>query len=285
MLSSTPVSVSVNLLSPHHFWFPRSFPACCRTFRRSGSRRWCWCTARQTVRDNKLWRSENTVSLVHQRWAQRSVQSSKVMRQMVFNQKIKGKVGYLKWMLGFPEENIRQWIMHVECVQVFPSGSDCLFFFTVRIRAESCWHVSFSLFAANIHFQHTAELVKNLVKVGANYSMQVCTARADCVHCVFWKRGRERLFSITHPTERIERLEPSVRIQPAVCVSCCRAVRFYFIDQENGKRHRQSQEGGPNVLLSNSWRNHRQFVGSPAGFSEQDEPSSTASFNRLDVII
>lgn len=27
---------------------------------------------------------------------------------------------------------------------------------------------------ANIHFQHTAELVKNLVKVGANYSMQVC---------------------------------------------------------------------------------------------------------------
>lgn len=29
-------------------------------------------------------------------------------------------------------------------------------------------------FTANIHFQHTAELVKNLVKVGANYSMQVC---------------------------------------------------------------------------------------------------------------
>uniref|UniRef100_A0A3B5AFQ4 Dipeptidyl peptidase like 10 n=1 Tax=Stegastes partitus TaxID=144197 RepID=A0A3B5AFQ4_9TELE len=30
-----------------------------------------------------------------------------------------------------------------------------------------------SLSAANIHFQHTAELVKNLVKVGANYSMQI----------------------------------------------------------------------------------------------------------------
>uniref|UniRef100_A0A673B638 Dipeptidyl peptidase like 10 n=1 Tax=Sphaeramia orbicularis TaxID=375764 RepID=A0A673B638_9TELE len=29
------------------------------------------------------------------------------------------------------------------------------------------------VFAANIHFQHTAELVKNLVKVGANYSMQI----------------------------------------------------------------------------------------------------------------
>ena len=32
----------------------------------------------------------------------------------------------------------------------------------------------FFFFTANIHFQHTAELVKNLVKVGANYSMQVC---------------------------------------------------------------------------------------------------------------
>uniref|UniRef100_A0A3B4GG66 Dipeptidyl peptidase like 10 n=1 Tax=Pundamilia nyererei TaxID=303518 RepID=A0A3B4GG66_9CICH len=29
------------------------------------------------------------------------------------------------------------------------------------------------LLPANIHFQHTAELVKNLVKVGANYSMQI----------------------------------------------------------------------------------------------------------------
>lgn len=32
-------------------------------------------------------------------------------------------------------------------------------------------------FPANVHFQHTAELVKNLVKVGANYSMQVCVWR------------------------------------------------------------------------------------------------------------
>uniref|UniRef100_A0A4W6EZW4 Dipeptidyl peptidase like 10 n=1 Tax=Lates calcarifer TaxID=8187 RepID=A0A4W6EZW4_LATCA len=29
------------------------------------------------------------------------------------------------------------------------------------------------IFETNIHFQHTAELVKNLVKVGANYSMQI----------------------------------------------------------------------------------------------------------------
>ncbi|ROL46394.1 Inactive dipeptidyl peptidase 10 [Anabarilius grahami] len=26
---------------------------------------------------------------------------------------------------------------------------------------------------ANIHFQHTAELIKNLVKVGANYTLQI----------------------------------------------------------------------------------------------------------------
>lgn len=36
----------------------------------------------------------------------------------------------------------------------------------------------FFFFAANIHFQHTAELVKNLVKVGANYSMQVTVGKA-----------------------------------------------------------------------------------------------------------
>lgn len=42
----------------------------------------------------------------------------------------------------------------------------------------------FSLFAANIHFQHTAELVKNLVKVGANYSMQVCIAGIPLRPCV-----------------------------------------------------------------------------------------------------
>uniref|UniRef100_A0A8C7QSL8 Dipeptidyl peptidase like 10 n=1 Tax=Oncorhynchus mykiss TaxID=8022 RepID=A0A8C7QSL8_ONCMY len=29
------------------------------------------------------------------------------------------------------------------------------------------------LLSANVHFQHTAELIKNLVKVGANYSMQI----------------------------------------------------------------------------------------------------------------
>lgn len=39
-----------------------------------------------------------------------------------------------------------------------------------RLNLLTCFT---SLFPANIHFQHTAELVKNLVKVGANYSMQV----------------------------------------------------------------------------------------------------------------
>lgn len=38
---------------------------------------------------------------MHQCWAQRRVQSSKVMRQMVFNQKIKGKVGYLNGYWDF----------------------------------------------------------------------------------------------------------------------------------------------------------------------------------------
>lgn len=27
--------------------------------------------------------------------------------------------------------------------------------------------------AANVHFQHSAELIKHLIKIGANYTMQV----------------------------------------------------------------------------------------------------------------
>lgn len=30
-----------------------------------------------------------------------------------------------------------------------------------------------SLAAANVHFQHSAELIKHLIKTGANYSLQV----------------------------------------------------------------------------------------------------------------
>uniref|UniRef100_A0A3Q2UP34 Dipeptidyl peptidase like 10 n=1 Tax=Fundulus heteroclitus TaxID=8078 RepID=A0A3Q2UP34_FUNHE len=49
------------------------------------------------------------------------------------------------------------------------------------LRDDSRYQVSFLLLVTvrrsegctNIHFQHTAELVKNLVKVGANYSMQI----------------------------------------------------------------------------------------------------------------
>ncbi|KAJ3592676.1 hypothetical protein NHX12_007803 [Muraenolepis orangiensis] len=42
--------------------------------------------------------------------------------------------------------------------------------------------------ATNVHFQHTAELIKNLVKVGANYSMQIYPdegyflSRQSCQH-------------------------------------------------------------------------------------------------------
>lgn len=101
LLPSMPVSISISQLSPHYFWFPCSFPVCCRTFKHLGSRHWCWCTAQQMVRENKLWQNENAVSVVHHRWAQRSMQFWKVMRQMVFNQKIKRKVGYLNWCRDF----------------------------------------------------------------------------------------------------------------------------------------------------------------------------------------
>uniref|UniRef100_A0A3Q3H019 Dipeptidyl peptidase like 10 n=1 Tax=Labrus bergylta TaxID=56723 RepID=A0A3Q3H019_9LABR len=40
-------------------------------------------------------------------------------------------------------------------------------------RYQVCVYFLPSLVCPNIHFQHTAELVKNLVKVGANYSMQI----------------------------------------------------------------------------------------------------------------
>lgn len=99
-----PVRTSFNLLSPHYFWFPRSFPVCCRTFKHLGSRHWCWCTAQQMVRENKLWQNENTVSAMDRCWSQRSMQSWKVMRQMSFNQKIKGKVGYLNGCWDFQQK-------------------------------------------------------------------------------------------------------------------------------------------------------------------------------------
>ena len=31
-------------------------------------------------------------------------------------------------------------------------------------------------FLANVHFQHSAELIQRLIKIGANYSMQVWSA-------------------------------------------------------------------------------------------------------------
>ena len=34
---------------------------------------------------------------------------------------------------------------------------------------------------ANVHFQHSAELIKHLIKIGANYTMQVNTA---VIHCM-----------------------------------------------------------------------------------------------------
>lgn len=84
-------------------------------------------------------------------------------------------------MLGFLWERI--WL-HARCVCwgifILPE-SDSLFFFVLAVLdlGEILLTCFLSLFAANIHFQHTAELVKNLVKVGANYSMQVCIAGAD----------------------------------------------------------------------------------------------------------
>uniref|UniRef100_A0A8C5B8K9 Dipeptidyl peptidase like 10 n=1 Tax=Gadus morhua TaxID=8049 RepID=A0A8C5B8K9_GADMO len=55
---------------------------------------------------------------------------------------------------------------------------DCSFLLLLELRpdhADTCFLFFFplSLMAANVHFQHTAELIKNLVKVGANYTMQI----------------------------------------------------------------------------------------------------------------
>lgn len=36
--------------------------------------------------------------------------------------------------------------------------------------------------AAKVHFQHSAELIKHLIKAGVNYTMQVCTAVAPLVN-------------------------------------------------------------------------------------------------------
>lgn len=84
-------------------------------------------------RKKRLWQNENTVSVVHHCWAQRSMQSWKSMRQMVFNQKIKRRSGLSKWMLVFPEENICWRIMHVEFVEVFSSYQNLIVFFFARL--------------------------------------------------------------------------------------------------------------------------------------------------------
>lgn len=65
--------------------------------------------------------------------------------------------------------------MRGESVEVFPSCHS-LIVSTPNQESGSILLTRFLFFipTANIHFQHTAELVKNLVKVGANYSMQVC---------------------------------------------------------------------------------------------------------------
>ncbi len=45
---------------------------------------------------------------------------------------------------------------------------DCI---TLSLSQSSNSQILFP--AANVHFQHTAELIKNLLKVGANYTLQV----------------------------------------------------------------------------------------------------------------
>lgn len=48
--------------------------------------------------------------------------------------------------------------------------------------------------AAKVHFQHSAELIKHLIKAGVNYTMQVCAAMASPInmaqhltsHCCFF---------------------------------------------------------------------------------------------------
>uniref|UniRef100_A0A4W5NSB7 Dipeptidyl peptidase like 10 n=1 Tax=Hucho hucho TaxID=62062 RepID=A0A4W5NSB7_9TELE len=47
------------------------------------------------------------------------------------------------------------------------------------------------LLSANVHFQHTAELIKNLVKVGANYSMQIYPDEGHFLS----QRSRQHLFA------------------------------------------------------------------------------------------
>lgn len=78
-------------------------------------------------------------------------------------------------MLGFPEENIPWLTMHAGFVEAFPFSQNLIvcFFSQLGFRLNLA-DIFLFLLPANIHFQHTAELVKNLVKVGANYSMQVC---------------------------------------------------------------------------------------------------------------
>lgn len=46
---------------------------------------------------------------------------------------------------------------------------------------NSYFHVLF-FSTAKIHFQHSAELIKHLIKIGANYTMQVNTALLKRIH-------------------------------------------------------------------------------------------------------
>lgn len=64
------------------------------------------------------------------------------------------------------------------CSVLFCQNLDC-FSSPFGFKLNSA-DISHSFVPANVHFQHTAELVKNLVKVGANYSMQVCQQCQSC---------------------------------------------------------------------------------------------------------
>lgn len=90
--------------------------------------------------------------------AQRSVRLLGVMGRMISHHKMKGSCGSLDDAV-------------VSCCRgARPSSPPRLL---SAPPADICF---VSLFAAHVHFQHTAELVKHLVRVGANYSMQVRTS-------------------------------------------------------------------------------------------------------------
>uniref|UniRef100_A0A8C6MEC6 Dipeptidyl peptidase like 10 n=1 Tax=Nothobranchius furzeri TaxID=105023 RepID=A0A8C6MEC6_NOTFU len=97
---------------------------------------------------------------------------------------LQGYGGYLTLMMLKSERMIRcaaaqapiiDWTMSmiqlVLNAELYNLTSDSSFYSVGFDLTDTCLHFFFS--AANVHFQHSAELIKHLIKIGANYTMQV----------------------------------------------------------------------------------------------------------------